>query len=298
MSFNIAHTYEQGSKGYDTWLQDIVAVIKDNDFDIVLLQEVPIGLDKRYDTKIFKTAKEKNILDDFTTLLGKNWSYYSTANYAIRSNITMGEENYVYCDANQNNAILYNGYKVLAKDMATELGFAEFKGNFLFDKNTVQVLEFRISGKETEKFIVINVHLPYTNYEHRMRDLKTLEKLYTKYKLSMGVLIGGDFNLYRGDLTKRNFDFVDGNNSWYYDKNFGLKTTFSTDKDSIKFVSDYDHFVYNEKIKIKENMSRVSIKTKDDSVQSIKLGKKTYNSSKDIRKYISDHVPIGITINF
>lgn len=274
LSFNMAHLKRQNASDYTEWLDNICSIVKESKADIVYLQEVAIELEKIPNISLFKKAKANNILDDITVKLGKSWSYYSTADYAIRKNQTVENEQYTYCDMNQNNAILYNRNKVLAKDKAENIGFTTFTGKYLFDKNNVQVIEFSLVGQASKKFIAINVHLPYSNIEHRKRDMETLEKLYASYKLTNAVLIAGDFNTYRKDLIKRNFDFVDGTDSWYIDSSFGLKTTLTKNPNKVSFANDYDHFIYNKKISIAKSMKRAFISEKSDEISEYKIGKK------------------------
>ncbi len=297
LSMNLAHLKRQGADGYEDWKNLVCAVIKDTKADIVLLQEVPIELEKRFDTPLFKTAKHGNILDDFAGVLGASWAYFSTAEYAIRKNMTVGAENYVFCDMNQNNAVLFNSRKVLGKDLAKTLGFTEFSGEFLFDKNNVQAIEFRVSGSESERFVVLNTHLPFNNTAHRERDTKTLEQLFAHFKLREGVICGGDFNTSRAELAKRNFDFVDGTDGWFSDKNFGLKTTLSSKGENIVFANDYDHFLYSKKISVKTPLRRAFIQGKDTHISDWTAGGRTFYSSAEIKKSLSDHIPVVIVIS-
>ena len=284
LSMNLAHTKRQGADGYDEWKNLVCAIVKESKADIVFLQEVPIELEKRFDTAVFKMAKKGNVLDDFSRCLGSSWAYFSTADYAIRKNMTVGAENYVFCDMNQNNAILYNSRRVLGKNLAKSLGFSDFSGDFLFDKNNVQAIEFRVSGAESEKFVAINVHLPYNNASHRERDTATLERLFAHFKLKIGVIAAGDFNTHRAELAKRNFDFADGNDGWFSDKNFGLKTTLSAKGDGISFANDYDHFLFSKKIAVKQSLRRTFISTKDEKISEWRAGGRTFFSSAEIKK--------------
>ena len=295
MSYNIAHLKRQAAEGDDDWAEAIAAQIKASGADIVFLQEVPIELDKGANP-LFKTARANNVLDDFAKKLGGGWLYFSTANYAIRKNMAVDGENYVYCDMNQNNAILYNSRKVLGKDLADTLGFTSFSGKYLFDKNNVQVVEFRVSGHESEKFVAINIHAPFNNIDHRKRDMATLEKLYASYKNRIGVIIAGDFNTPRSELTSRNFDTVDGNDSFFVDKNFGLKTTISSKGSGVVFANDYDHFICSRKIAIAQSMRRAFIRGKEAKVESYSAGGRSFSSGEEIKKSLSDHLPIVIVL--
>lgn len=297
LSMNLAHLKRQGSDGYEDWKSLVCSVIKESKADIVLLQEVPIELSKRTDTPVFKMPEKDNILDDFSSELGGSWLYFSTAAYAIRKNMEVEGESYVSCDMNQNNAVLYNSRRVLGKDLSKTLGFADFSGDFLFDKNNVQSIEFRISGNEKSRFVVINVHLPYNNVSHRERDLKTLERLFAHFKNREGVIVGGDFNTKRADLSKRNFDGVDGDDGWYFDKNFGLKTTLSAKGEEIVFANDYDHFLFSRKINVKKGLERAFVSGKADKISQWNVAGKSFSSGAQIKKSLSDHIPVLITID-
>ena len=296
MSFNLAHLKRQGAEGYDEWAKTVCAVIKEAKADVVLLQEVPIELEKTANP-LFKRAKKNNVLDDFAKMLGSGWLYCSTANYAIRKNMEVGGESYVYCDMNQNNAMLYDSKKVLARDLAEQVGFAKFDGKYLFDKNNVQAVEFRVSGAESEKFVAINIHAPFNNLEHRSRDLATLEKLYASLKMRSAVIIAGDFNTPRKELKTRNFDGVDGEDSFFSDRNFGLKTTLSSKGEGIALANDYDHFIYSKKVNVVKSMRRAFVQGKEARLDSYTVGERTFLTSAELKKSLSDHLPIVLEIS-
>ncbi|UTC76745.1 hypothetical protein E4O04_01425 [Treponema sp. OMZ 799] len=296
LSFNLNGNY----KGHrlevsELWADDIITIIKQSEADIVLLQEVYIDLIKRSDTPYFKNPKPNNVLDYFVRKLSGysgTWKYLTSAGYMLRKDMTVDGSKYISGNKTQNNAVLFNSNKLEGIDQAKMLGFDQFTGSYLFDKNSVQVIEFTDINKNS-KFVVINVHLPYNNWENAERDLNTLEKLYSLFKLKTGVIIGGDFNTQRQFLTKRNFDNVDGTKSWYYDKNFGLPTTISTtDEESFKFYNDYDHFIFNNKIKEETIMQRLGIPVDDMSFYAIRIGNNNFYNSKDFFDRISDHYPI------
>ena len=296
LSFNIAHGKRQGAEGYEEWINTISDVIKGEKADIVFLQEVPIELVKTSEP-LFKKARKNNILDDFSKILGSGWCYFSTADYMIRRSVERDGESYIYGDMNQNNAILYNSQKVLGKDLADRLGFTKFDGKYLFDKNNVQAVEFRVSGNEGEKFVAINIHAPFNNLEHRSRDLAMLERLYASFKLKSGVVIAGDFNTARKELLGRNFDFVDGEDSFFSDRSFGLKTSISSKGDNITLANDYDHFIYSRKITIKKSMRRAFVNGKESTLDVYVIGNREFFNSTELKKKVSDHLPIVIEIS-
>lgn len=209
----------------------------------------------------------------------------------------INNQTYSKATANQTNAILYNSSIFNVIDKAKEFGFTDFSGEYLFDKNNVQIIEFT-EIKTKNKLNVINVHLPYNNTDNWKRDLKTLESLYEKLKFKSAIVIGGDFNTWRVNLTNQNFDNVDGTTSWYYDKKAGIKTTVSEEKKSFRFAQQFDHFIYNNKIKVVQIMKRVGIQSQSDTFSSIKIGNHTYYNSKEYSDRISDHFPIIIEIDF
>ena len=196
-----------GAKGRTAY--KIADMIDESGADIVFLQEVWVK------------HPENAALNRMLKRLGNDWDFVTTSSYALMEMRYVGDESYKTGGYAQNNAILYNKKKLMLTDLADEIGFTNFDGKYLFDKNNVQLVAFRlVKGKNKSdkgaasdvKLYAINVHLPYNDYQHRIRDLETLEALYAKYKHSSAMVIAGDFNLNRSMLTNRNFDFVDGNN--------------------------------------------------------------------------------------
>ena len=284
LSFNINGAAKTPRAENAQWLADICHIIQQSKADIVFLQEVCIELDSVPHTTLFKKARMHNVLDVCVELLGKDeWAYFSTANYGLRKTVTVQEQAYTMGDKTQNNAILYRADKLDAQDLSDELGFTSFSGTYLFDKNTVQVVQFCVRGTDTKPALVgINAHLPYNNAEHRERDVRTLQRLYARYKLRFGVVLTGDLNMHRAELTDKNFDIVDGDERWYVDRHFGLKTTVGTSDTEFRFANDYDHFLYNAKLHVTEQMHRF------DTVP--------YATSSEFREHISDHIPIVLVV--
>lgn len=299
MSFNLCGSEKKSNYQNDSmWADEIIKIIKDSKADIVLMQEISVPVDKR--TEYFSVPKKNNVLDYFTRKLSGfngNWKYFSSAEYQLRKEKKINDQTYSKATANQTNAILYNSSMLNAVDKAKELGFTDFSGKYLFDKNNAQVIEFT-EIKTKNKLNVINVHLPYNNLKNHERDLKTLESLYEKLKFKSATVIGGDFNTWRVNLTNQNFDNVDGTTSWYYDKKAGIKTTVNENKKSFCFSNQFDHFIYNNKIKVVQIMKRVGIQSQSDTFSSIKIGNHTYYNSKEYSDRISDHFPIIIEIDF
>ena len=290
-----------GAKGRTAY--KIADMIDESGADIVFLQEVWVK------------DPENAALNRMLKRLGNDWDFVTSSSYALMEMRYVGEESYKTGGYAQNNAIVYNRKKLVITDLADEVGFTDFDGDYLFDKNNVQLVEFKLNNKKS-KLYAINVHLPYNDYQHRIRDLETLEKLYAKYKYSSALVIAGDFNLNRSALTVRNFDFVDGSKRWYSDPNYGIATTVSPSKKSgVFFVNDYDHFICNKKTKVVEEMHRGFAGGKNDSArktdsdgrgdsssgrgkfcEELIFGKESFSSGADYREAISDHVPIMITI--
>lgn len=296
MSFNLngndgKHRFESNEQ----WSKTITAILKQSKADIILLQEISLDLEKILgDSEGRKKAKEDNLKRLCSELTGfsGNWKYETSANYMLRKDIKIGNINYAAGSKTQNNAILYNSSKFSVKDLSSELRFNNFtNAKCKFQKNSVQVLKF--TELETkEEFIVINVHLASNNNPDKLnRDVDTLEKLYASYKLKYPVIVGGDFNTPRTDLLHRNFDNVDGNSSWYLN-NKGLKTSLGKNKSTISFANDFDHFIYNNKIKEISVMKRINIDSDKDTIHNVKIGNHTFEDSTEFTQYVSDHYPI------
>ena len=264
---------------------EVADMIKESRADVVFLQE------------IWVSAPKDDALVKMCARLGKSdWDFVSSSGYMLQSVQKIGKETYKTGGNGQNNAIIYNKAKISLKNLANELEFTHFgktEANFLFDKNNVIVVELSSKEKPEQKCIAIDIHLPYNDKEHRKRDLETLERLYAHYKFKYAVLIAGDFNYNRRDLTKRNFDYVDGTEKWFYDPNFGICTTLSTKgEEQVVFSNDYDHFIFNKKIAVTEQMHRAFSDSVEMRLESIHFGKMNFFNSVDFRKRISDHVPI------
>lgn len=281
----------------------VAEMIETSGADIVCVQEIYLQSEKDDAAKkITAHLSKKN----------QKWEYLSTSGYLLQNLITIKNETFKTGGNGQNNAIFFNKDTLQAEDLAGEAGFTEFgskkfdpatvseeflKSAYLFDKNNVQLVKITPVSSPEKPFILMNAHLPYTDKEHRKRDLASLERLFSKYKLKFPVILAGDFNTHRKDLAKRNFDIVDGTESWYYDPNFGLPTTLSTKGESeIIFANDYDHFVMNKKVRVVEKMHRLGSDSNSKTEKEILFGRAAYTNSISFRKEISDHSPITITI--
>lgn len=299
LSFNINGAAKSHRAENAQWVADICHIIEQSGADIVFLQEVCVELDAVPGTNVFKKARSHTLLDDFTETLGKGeWSYFSTADYGLRKTLTVNEQEYIMGDKTQNNAILYRSDKLDAHDFAQELGFTSFSGDYLFDKNTVQVVRFTSRGADSGSALVgINAHLPYNNAGHRDRDLRTLQRLYARYKLRYGLVLTGDLNMRRAELTDKNFDIIDGDESWYADRHFGLKTTVGKSDADFRLANDYDHFLYNARLRVTQQMRRLFSAQKDDVFHNgLHCGGLHYATSSEFKQSVSDHVPIVLVV--
>ncbi len=259
------------------------------------------GADIAFIQEIWVKSPQNTALKTMTAQLqrdsGSDWDFVTTSAYCLTEPQTVGEENYKTGGNGQNNAILYNKQKLRLTDLADDIGFTHFDGDYLFDKNTVQLVRVSLAAAPDHTAVGINVHLPYTDKAHRARDLRTLERLYSRYKLRIGVIIAGDFNYHRKDLTTRNFDAVDGTERWYSDRNVGIPTTLSSKAtDAVVFANDYDHFIYSPGITVTTEMHRAFSDTKEKVIPSIPFGTTTYTNSIDYHKAVSDHVPIMLVL--
>ena len=272
--------------GKSRTVPQVAQMILDSRADVAFLQE------------IWVKAPQNKALREMTTLLGESeWDFAVTSSYMLTEITTVGEETYKSGNNGQNNAIIYNRKKLSLTDLADEIGFTRFSGEFLFDKNHVQLVRLSLQTAPEKQIVAINVHLPYTDKAHRARDLATLERLYARYKLRFGVIIAGDFNYQRKILTTRNFDFVDGTERWFSDRNYGIATTISTKGEGyVLFANDYDHFVFSPKITVIEEMHRALSAGREKHCPRIQFGQTVYTSSTEFRKEVSDHVPIVMAV--
>lgn len=295
LSFNVNgmqknHRLETNPK----WADTITKIISESGADIVCLQEVCIDLEKRRDTALFKNPKKNNVLDYFTKHLSEEkkceWRAVTSARYLLRANVQKNGKDFSYGDKTQNNAILYDAGKFSARDLASDLGFENFSGEFLFHKNSVQVLLFE-NIETSEQFIVINVHLPFSNSAKNNDDLETLKRL-TKHFEKFPLVVAGDFNISREILLKKKFFAVDGKTGNFSSSEFAIATTLSRSEKNFRFANDYDHFVFNEKVIEKKSLTRLGLASSKNILKKAKLAGKYFYSSNEFVAEISDHFPI------
>lgn len=303
LSFNIAHNSAYKKEHRDEWLSQIAEIVHENEADIVLLQEVPVELNKGFVKKYygdvelhFKTPKERTILNELSEKLGDSWDFSSTAAYLLHDGVSIDGVDFSGGDMSQNNAVFFDSNRFSAEDMASVLGFTDFPDcDYRFNKNSVQVIRF--TELESEKtFVIANVHLQSKNaIEKRNSDLENLsDMLLNEFGGEISdepIAVGGDFNTSRKEFESVGFFlyFVDGKTS--------PKTTLSTSAEKFKYANDFDHFVYNQAMKIvitKETMRAKlgNAVTNLEKVKSVTIFGKEFFSSKDFRERLSDHVPI------
>lgn len=309
MSFNIAHNSAYKKEHRKEWISQIAEIVKENEADVVLLQEVPLELKRGYVKKYyngvelnFKVPESHTILDDIAKELGDLWKYFSTGTYLLHNGIVVDGVEFSGGDMSQNNAVLYNSSKFAAEDMAESLGFLNFPDcDYRFNKNNLQVIQF--TEIETNKiFIVANVHLQSKNaIEKRDRDLENLsDMLLNEFGGELSedpIVVGGDFNTNRWEFENVGFYF------YYIDGKKSLKTTLSTSADKFKYSNDYDHFIYNKAMKnlIVSEMGHAKLGTAGSDLEKVKsfyIAGKEFTSAQDLRTRLSDHVPIVISFEF
>ena len=307
LSYNIAHNSSYKKEHYEEWMEGIGEIVRQNEADIVLLQEVPIAMKKGFVTRFygdvelhFKLPQKKTILDDIARELGPGWKSISTAFYLLHDGVTIDGTAFSGGDMSQNNAIFYNSQKVSAEDLSDPLGFTIFpECDYRFNKNNVQVVRFLIGE---ESLVLVNVHLQSKNsIEKRNWDLTVLyDMLLNEFGGEISdesVIAGGDFNTRRKEFESLGFDtyIVDGKSS--------PKTTLAIRDSGFSYANDYDHFIYNEAAseKIKTSTVRAHIGNSGRNLEkesSIIIAGEEYKSSKEIRDRLSDHVPIMIVLDF
>ncbi|MBQ2529183.1 MAG: endonuclease/exonuclease/phosphatase family protein [Treponema sp.] len=309
LSFNIAHNSAYKKEHRDEWISQISEIIHDNSADIVLLQEVPIELKRGFIKKLygdvelhFKTPEKRTILNELSEKIGQGWAFCSTAEYLLHDGVNIDGVSISGGDMSQNNAVFYDSNRFSVEDLADELGFTDFpNGDYLFNKNSVQVLRFTEidTGKS---FIIVNVHLQSKNsIEKRNADLENLsDMLLNEFGGELTdepIAVGGDFNTKRVEFDDVGFlmYFIDGKSS--------PKTTLSTSAEKFKYANDFDHFVYNQAMKsiLTKDMSRAKLGDSGTNLEKVKtvviFGKK-FKSSKELRERLSDHVPIIMSFDF
>ena len=125
-----------GAKGRTAY--KIADMIDESEADIVFLQEVWVK------------DPENAALNRMLKRLGDDWDFVTSSSYALMEMRYVGEESYKTGGYAQNNAIVYNRKKLVLTDLADEVGFTDFNGDYLFDKNNVQLVEFKLNKEETK----------------------------------------------------------------------------------------------------------------------------------------------------
>ena len=283
MSFNVQgySNHNHRASVNNVWLTQICSIIQKSQADIVLLQE-------------FAVEDERDI-NPFLEKLGNNWQYFCSNKYIEKGRVFSRD---------QNNIIFFNN-RIIIPTSNKDDGIVNFSAQNLkykFSKNNTQIVEFCISGRESEKFLVINVHLPTkkTNETIQAKDLELLDCLYKdltnrKYKF----IIGGDFN-----KTKKTLPYdgrfqnamIDSENKYFQ----GLPTWFpqkDLDSTTLNPLVDLDHFIIYD-IKIHKEIRHPFRDSSDyrGPYGNLPIGKKTYTRSKEFIKDISDHFPIIIEL--
>lgn len=282
LSFNILGAKYNHTKENPVWMSNLAEIIKNNKADIVLLQEVP---------QIYSEEIEHNsFADELINLLGEDWGYRSSASYSN-------------CSYNLNNAILYRYRSVL---ILREIDNSSYD----FKYKNVQMVEFTLRNNYDKRFYVVNLHLPFdrakisspTN-EMKM-EMESIKNLI--YDRRFPAVFGGDFNMSRREIIRETqFSnsvkyIIDGNSSIYNDEQ-GLLTTISTkETQGIKLSSGYDHFIVNNRFTIKKEMRRgfSELQSNNRNCSFITVGSRIYNNSESYKEYVSDHIPIIISLEF
>lgn len=291
------HDYENKK-----WLDNIATILINSKASLIFLQEVPIE----------KNNNEKTIVRYLTSKLGNSWLSYDTLNYSNSR-----------CKYGLDNVILYDSSRLVShEDDSYYINFKDSNCDYKFVKNNAQVARFYLSGNETESFFAINVHMPFSDKNGTNEDEKWADWYldydylinmfsYLSETYSNRILIGGDFNSYgreslvKGDNTARDFKdaIVDGESSPFFNPADCLKTSISTSnqKNKIILANAHDHFIVSN-INISEEMHHCIEGYRNESqtafFQVIKVGRNSYTTCEDVKKFISDHMPIAIELEF
>lgn len=272
--------------------------IQNEEVDIICLQEVYLELIKT-DSPYFKQKNiaKYDLLDYLVMELQQktkhDWKYISTANTAIRADI----DEFSKCTTGLDNAIVYRSDLFKIKDGLSELkldNFLSAKEKFKMDKNNIQIVEFT-SLANNGSFILINTHLPFnkrpvktgTNFT---RDIKALWNIYEyeswKEKI---ILVAGDFNLPNSELSKYTNDI--------YSKIYLVNEPTTISLKEKQFYNPYDHFILSESDQ--DNILSEPKRAAKVDGEYICIGTKKAQQYdfKYFKQFISDHVPIIITIN-
>ena len=270
--------------------------VRDKNIDILALQEVKVPLQKLSHTKLYKKRIGNDFLDHFAQELSKQtgsvWKYVSSCDYAIRENI----DEYAYCNAGLDNAVLYRADKVDVKEIHAgyPFYFDDFhKSPYKMNMNNTNVL--KISDRFSDKsFYLINKHLPYKNDSKRWdtwdRDIQVLEDLYNVLNDNYSKILCGDFN-----AAHHSFYLEDGR-LVFTDCFIGCRKPTTVNRD-FHYSHEFDHFILNAaatELVIQEPDRYTS---DADSSGTIRYG--THSTTLEyFLKNLSDHVPIFMSLDF
>ena len=270
--------------------------VRDKNIDILALQEVKVPLQKLSHTKLYKKRIGNDFLDHFAQELSKQtgsvWKYVSSCDYAIRENV----DEYAYCNAGLDNAVLYRADKVDVKEIHAgyPFYFDDFhKSPYKMNMNNTNVL--KISDRFSDKsFYLINKHMPYTSkgkgWQPWYRDIAVLQQLYNVLENAEPKILCGDFN-----AAHHSFYLEDGR-LVFTDCFIGCRKPTTVNRD-FHYSHEFDHFILNAaatELVIQEPDRYTS---DADSSGYIRYG--THSTTLEyFLKNLSDHVPIFMSLDF
>lgn len=257
--------------------------------DILTLQEVKLELQKRQDTKRYKTLGKNNFLERFAKTLSKQtgavWKFVSSAEYAIRENI----DEYTYCNKGLDNAVLYRADKVTVQDIYSghPFYFDDFdKSKYKMNMNNTNVLKIKSAGASSV-FYLINKHMPFKSKKKGwgpwLRDVEVLYRIYKTLDTNAPIIICGDFNAKADDLAKTFSDCFVGCRK---------PTSVSSFNAVSRYAHEYDHFILNAAAtqRVGTEPSRYT-SDPDSTTGRVRYGNKSI-TLEYFYDHISDHVPI------
>ncbi|MGP1530192.1 MAG: endonuclease/exonuclease/phosphatase family protein [Treponema sp.] len=270
--------------------------VRDKNIDILALQEVKVPLKKLHHTTVYKTRIGNDFLDHFEQALerqtGGVWKFVSSCDYAIRENI----DEYVYCNAGLDNAVLYRADKLVVEEL--HAGYPFYFDNFhkspyKMNMNNTNVL--KVSDRFANKsFYLINKHMPYTSkrkgWQPWYRDIAVLQQLYNALENAEPKILCGDFN-----AAHHSF-YTENGTSLFTDCFIGCRKPTTINR-QLRYAHEYDHFILNAaatELVIQEPNRYTS---DADSSGSIRYGTKSMTLEYFI-KHLSDHVPIFMSFDF
>ena len=288
MSFNIqGHGNFEHNFGNSQWKNQIAAVIRQSGASIVLLQEVRL-----------RSMADIERLCDALNRKGGKWKAKTSYEYAT-------------CSYDLHNAVLFDENVVsCVNDLAQKLNFHKYYETkvecrkYRFDQNNEQVLEFCFPKNSKNTFYVVNVHAPSPGTSRLQEEKRQLEQFYAQYKRKLPMIIGGDFNLHRKDFIPSSAfsdAIVDGNSGVFADFD-SLLTTVSKSDIGIRLSNGYDHLIMrcNSLFSVSEQMHHVFSKKTSNTryYDSITIDGTTYASASEYMRYVSDHLPIMVKLQF